>query len=58
MAVNKVPEINKKGKPLPHETEQSMKDTSLGLMNDIKMDETGHLKHSDTKKRPLPKDLI
>lgn len=58
MAVEKIPEIMKKGKPLPHMTEQSMKDTSLGLINDVKLSLDGKLTHSDTKTKKLPKDLI
>ncbi len=58
MAVEKVPEIQKKGKPLPHETEKSMKDLSVGLINDVKLSKDGKLEHKDTKVKKLPKDLI
>ncbi len=58
MAVEKISKTMKKGEPLPHETEKSMKEISLGLMDDVKLDKTGKLEHKDTKERKLPKDLI
>lgn len=48
----------KKNKPLPHETEKSMREGHISLQNDIKLGTDGTLTHKDTKIKKLPTDLI
>ncbi|MFZ3166393.1 MAG: hypothetical protein WA130_02175 [Candidatus Methanoperedens sp.] len=58
MSIENIPKTQKKNIHMDHETEKSMKDLSVGMMNDVKLTTDGKLTHKDTKTKKLPSDLI